>query len=79
MSALKDLYDGVILEYAYASNAKTPLVLNTIMQASRYLTDSKNNITILHSDQGAQYTSNEYNEYIKSLGIIASISRPGLQ
>jgi len=77
LSALKDLYDGAILGYAYASNSKTPLVLNTIKQASRYLTDSKNNITILHSDQGAQYTSNEYHEYIESLGIIASMSRPG--
>jgi len=42
-----------------------------------YLTDSKYNITILHSDQVAQYTSNEYHEYIESLGIIASIFRSG--
>lgn len=30
LSALKDLYDGYILGYAYSTNSKTPLVIETV-------------------------------------------------
>lgn len=32
---------------------------------------------ILHSDQGCQYTSYDYNSLTKTLGIVPSMSRPG--
>ncbi len=77
LSALKDLYDGSIPGHSYATNSRTPIILETIRQAYAKVNSNSKTEIILHSDQGAQYTSHEYHTYIEDLGITASMSKPG--
>ncbi len=75
LSALKDLYDGSILGYAYSTNSKTPLVIETLRQAlSRKLELST---TIIHSAMGSQYTPHDYHIYLQKNNLSASMSKPG--
>jgi len=55
LSIIKDLFDGFIVGYALFRNNSSPLVTQTLRQAQQRekVTDG----LILHSDQGAQYTS----------------------
>ncbi|WP_430884110.1 IS3 family transposase [Fusibacter sp. JL216-2] len=75
LSALKDLYDGSILGYSYAKNSKTPIVISTVSQALKH--KRQDNVTILHSDMGSQYTSHEYHVFLNDNRIEPSMSRPG--
>lgn len=58
LSVIRDLYDNSIVSYKTGTNQNINLVLSTIREARR-----KEKVTAelqLHSDQGFQYTSNEY-------------------
>ncbi len=75
LSIIRDLYDNSIVAYKTAKKQTVKLVLDTIKAAKR-----KEKITAelqLHSDQGFQYTSNEYFNLTKEYGISPSMSRRG--
>jgi len=72
LCVIKDLYDKSIVAYEYSQNMSQWLVLKTVKQALRR--KGKNNL-ILHSDQGAQYSSLEYNKMLLRNNIIPSMSR----
>ena len=75
LSVIKDMYDGSIVAYNYATDQTTRLVLFTVREAMK-----KSEITgsvQLHSDQGCQYTSIAYNRLTLSCGIEPSMSRRG--
>lgn len=72
LSVIKDLYDGFIIAYNYSTSPSNKLTINTIKQAIKYI-----NNTILHSDQGSQYTSYLYQKYVKKHNIKQSMSRKG--
>lgn len=74
LSVIKDCFDASIVAYKYSTNMTLGLVTNTIKAAAQ-----KENIAgiRIHSDQGFQYTSNEYNSLTKEYGIIPSMSRAG--
>jgi putative transposase len=76
LSAIKDLYDGFIVAYAYDLNNSIGLVTRTVRQAKQ-----KEKVTaelILHSDQGTQYTSQAYYDVLtKEYSITPSMSRRG--
>ena len=76
-SAIKDLRDGYIVGCIASKEATTRIVTKTIDVASSFLVPNNKSLTILHSDQGTQYTSCEYKEYLKDLPITPSMSRPG--
>ena len=76
-SAIKDLHDGYIVGCVAGKDSTTQLVINTISLARTLLSGNSGMTTILHSDQGTQYTSSRYKEYIDELPIEASMSRPG--
>ena len=59
LSIIRDLFDNSIVAYKTGTNQGVNLVLNTIKEAKK-----KEKVTAelqLHSDQGFQYTSNQYN------------------
>ena len=75
LSVIRDLYDNSIVAHKTSSTQNVQLVLSTIKAAKR-----KEKVTEelqLHSDQGFQYTSNQYFNLTKSYGITPSMSRRG--
>ena len=75
LSIIRDLFDNSIVAYKTSTTQNNRLVLDTIRSAKR-----KEKVTAelqLHSDQGFQYTSNEYFNLTKSYGITPSMSRRG--
>lgn len=73
LSAIRDLYDNSIVAYKYATNQNINLVLSTIRAAKSLVAVP----LTLHSDQGFQYTSCQYNKLTEELGITQSMSRRG--
>lgn len=76
-SVIKDVADGYIVGCIASKDSSTRTVIQTIEAAKTHLDDKAHVNIILHSDQGTQYTSSEYHQYIKNLPIDASMSRPG--
>lgn len=75
LSAIKDCYDASIVAYRYATSMSMSLVTNTIKAA--IAKEKAADGLQLHSDQGFQYTSNEYNALTKEYNITPSMSRAG--
>ena len=73
MSVIKDLYDRSIVAYELASYLDNRIVLRTVEKAKYKLRRD----TIIHSDQGSQYGSNEYAALSHKYRFNPSMSRPG--
>ena len=75
LSVIRDLYDNSIVAYKTGTEQNINLVLSTIREAKK-----REKVTAelqLHSDQGFQYTSNQYYRLTKSYNISPSMSRKG--
>ena len=73
LSMIRDLYDKFIVSYHSGTEQTINLVTETIKKAKIEVADG----TLLHSDQGFQYTSQAYNSLTKEYGILPSMSRAG--
>ncbi len=62
-----DLFNNEPVSWEYSKNPDSKLTVKTIEKLSKKI-DIKN--TVIHSDQGVQYTSKEYSSYLKSLGAV---------
>lgn len=76
LSMIRDLYDNSIVAYKTATHQTVNLVLDTIRLARQKEKVVAGNLQ-LHSDQGSQYTSQEYYNLTKEYGITPSMSRRG--
>lgn len=74
LSVIQDIYNNEIIAWKISTRNDIKLVLDTLEEASKKR-DMQG--TILHSDQGFQYTSKQYNNRLKRVGIIGSHSRKG--
>lgn len=74
LSAIQDLYNNEIVAYHISERNDLKLVLDTINKVSKKIDVTE---TIIHSDQGFQYTSSSYNKRLEELGILGSHSRKG--
>lgn len=70
-----DLFSRKVIAYRIHYLAKSNLVINTLKDAFEYRGEPRG--VIFHSDRGTQYTSNEFLELQKSLGITPSFSNTG--
>ena len=75
LSTIIDLYDRHVVAYQISKRNDIKLVTDTLNQALENEKDVYG--LILHSDQGFQYTSNEYKVICTSKGITISMSRKG--
>lgn len=75
LSIIRDLYDNSIVSYKTGTEQNVNLVLNTIREAKKRETVTEK--LQLHSDQGIQYTSNQYYRLTQSYNITPSMSRRG--
>lgn len=75
LSSIIDLYDSKIVAYIISKHNDNKLVMDTLNEAIAKRKDVYG--CILHSDQGFQYTSNEYKTICASKGILISMSAKG--
>lgn len=75
VSAIKDLYDHSVISWSIDSTETAQLVTDTFSAA--ILANNGIKPKILHSDQGASYTSGKYNTVLAGAGVTHSMSRPG--
>lgn len=75
LSSIMDLYSRDIIAYKISYKNDNKLVMDTLNEAIRKQKDVHG--VILHSDQGFQYTSNEYKAICEANGIIISMSPKG--
>lgn len=75
LSIIRDLFDNSIVSYKTSTTQNVNLVLETIKSAKK--TEKITAELQLHSDQGFQYTSNQYFNLTKEYNITPSMSRRG--
>ena len=69
-----DLYARKVIGYKVGKKNSTQLIKTTLKQA--YESRLPDPSLIFHSDRGSNYCSKTLNDYVKSLGIVRSFSRP---
>ncbi|MGS2780563.1 IS3 family transposase [Robertmurraya sp. GLU-23] len=74
LSTIIDLYNNEIVAYKIGTSQEVKLVLDTLKEAVEL---RKPKDLLLHSDQGAVYTSYAYQNLAKEKGITTSMSRKG--
>ncbi len=77
LSMIRDLYDNSIVAYKTATQQTVNLVLDTVRLAMKQEKKRVAGRLHLHSDQGGQYTSQEYFNLTQEYGITPSMSRRG--
>jgi len=75
LSTIIDLYDRHVVSYKISKFNDLNIVINTLNNAIAKEKDVHG--LILHSDQGFQYTSNQYKAICESNGITISMARKG--
>ena len=75
LSSIMDLNTRNIIAYKISNRMDKKLVMDTLNEAIRKQKDVQG--LIIHSDQGFQYTSNEYKAICEANGIIISMSPKG--
>ena len=73
VSAILDCFDGSIIGLRIDDNMRKELCIETVKQAF----GKRRFTTILHSDRGSQYTSEEFRRTLREMGIIQSLSGTG--
>lgn len=71
-----DLYARKVIAYKIAKHNSTQLTKATVKAA--YEKRKPHSNLLFHSDQGSNYTSNEFRKYLKALSIRQSFSNPGM-
>lgn len=74
LSVIYDLFNNEVIAYKISKRNDLTLVMDTVKAALKI---KEANGVILHSDQGYQYTSRKYNEFLKASNITVSMSRKG--
>ena len=74
MATVMDLFNREIVGCALSKTMDAHLVCKALGQAKPLVISGE---TIFHSDQGSQYASQEFRQYLKQLGIKQSMSRKG--
>jgi transposase InsO family protein len=75
VAGVLDLYDRSLIGWAMSDRMKTELAVRALEQAIGRSGYPKG--TIVHSDRGVQYASQEYQQLLKKHGMICSMSRKG--
>jgi putative transposase len=76
LSAIKDLATNEIVAYQISDRNDLNLVQDTLLAAIKKQKKKVHGI-LIHSDQGFQYTSKQYQTLLKRYGMTASMSRKG--
>ncbi|ENL1645244.1 IS3 family transposase [Klebsiella michiganensis] len=75
LAVVVDLFSRKIIGWSMQSRMTKDIVLNALLMAVWRRNPEKQ--VLVHSDQGSQYTSHEWQSFLKSHGLEGSISRRG--
>ena len=75
LAMVMDLFSRKIIGWAVQGHMETQLVVEALQMAKGRRTMKKG--LMFHSDQGSQYTSDEFQEFLKQSKITSSLSRKG--
>ncbi|EIW8473874.1 IS3 family transposase [Klebsiella pneumoniae] len=75
LAVVVDLFSRKIIGWSMQSRMTTDIVLNALLMAVWRRNPQKQ--VLVHSDQGSQYTSHEWQSFLKSHGLEGSMSRRG--
>ena len=75
LAVIIDLYSRKVVGWALNSQLKTPLVLEALRMAYWRRKPAKG--LIHHSDRGSQYAARDYQQLLKTFGMLPSMSRKG--
>ena len=75
LSAVKDLHSGIIVGWSMSHRQTRELVIQSVLMALWQRQD--HSPVILHSDRGCQFTSGEYQRFLKGHNLICSMSAVG--
>jgi len=75
LSCIKDVRDKSIISYHYSDKNNNELVIETLRKSIPSIPAKE---LILHSDQGSQYVSVDYHEFLRERQITGSMSRKGV-
>jgi putative transposase len=75
LSVVLDLYSGGIVGWSMSARQDTQLVLQSVLMALWQRTDRSP--VVLHSDRGCQFTSDEYQRFLKGHQLRSSMSAVG--
>ena len=76
LSAIIDLFSRRVIGWCIEPHMKTSLVVETLKRAIDLRGEIPKDL-LFHSDRGVQYTSNDFHECLKLLGITQSMSERG--
>jgi putative transposase len=75
LAVVCDLYSRMIIGWSMQSAPTNKLVLNALLMA--VLRRQPKQQVVIHSDQGSQYTSNQWKDFCKKHNLIISMSKKG--
>ncbi|EPU1180055.1 TPA: IS3 family transposase, partial [Klebsiella pneumoniae] len=75
LAVVVDLFSRKIIGWSMQSRMTKDIVLNALLMAVWRRNPEKQ--VLVHSDQGSQYTSHEWQSFVKSHGLEGSMSRRG--
>ncbi|MCV5332577.1 IS3 family transposase, partial [Escherichia coli] len=75
LAVVVDLFSHKIIGWSMQSRMTKDIVLNALLMAVWRRNPQKQ--VLVHSDQGSQYTSHEWQSFLKSHGLEGSMSRRG--
>jgi len=75
LSAVLDLYSGIVVGWSMSHRQTRDLVMQAILMALWQREDRSP--VVLHSDRGCQFTSGEYQRFLKGHNLICSMSAVG--
>jgi putative transposase len=75
LAVILDLFSRQVVGWSMSSRQTKELVMKAFLQAFKRRNQQPG--TILHSDQGSQYASYDYQDLVKETGIIQSMSHKG--
>ena len=77
LSVIKDAFTKEVLSYVLSQSLKVDFVLETVRKLIRDHGLTLDDKTMIHSDQGAHYTSIDFRELVSDLNLRQSMSRRG--
>lgn len=77
LATVLDCFSKKVVGYAMGDHMRTDLVTAALGMAARN-GHIRRSVTIFHSDRGSQYTSDEFAEYAKEIGVTRSVGRTGV-
>ena len=75
LATILDLFNNEVVAYKLYDNQQTPLVMDVLKAALKVRNFPEG--VIVHSDQGSVYTSYAYQNYVKEMNLVGSMSRRG--